>query len=102
MRSCRATFPGVPLIRRLFRAATAVVAVPVVLAGVGGGVPVPAPQPGAAPPARVLSRYETAAPGNAVDRDCGYSAPLPGRPGRSLWLFCDTVWTGARPGSGAL
>ncbi|NKZ09068.1 DUF4185 domain-containing protein, partial [Actinomadura latina] len=60
--------------------------------------PPPGGAPGAAPPARVLSRYETAAPGNAIDRDCGYSAPLPGRPGRSLWLFCDSVWKGARPG----
>ncbi|TDC57607.1 hypothetical protein E1200_33390, partial [Actinomadura sp. GC306] len=54
--------------------------------------------PGAAPPARVLSAYETAAPGNSVDRDCGFSAALPGSPGRALWLFCDTVWKGARPG----
>ncbi len=68
------------------------------LAAAGGGAPAPDPPPGAAPPARVLSRYETAAPGNAIDRDCGYSAPLPGRPGRSLWLFCDSVWTGTRPG----
>ncbi|MCQ0013179.1 DUF4185 domain-containing protein [Actinomadura madurae] len=46
----------------------------------------------------MLSRYETAASGNAIDRDCGFSAPLPGRPGGSVWLFCDTVWTGARRG----
>ena len=54
--------------------------------------------PGRVPPARVLSAYETAAPGNAIDRDCGFSAPLPGSPGRLLWLFCDTVWEGDRPG----
>ncbi|WP_030168688.1 hypothetical protein [Spirillospora albida] len=58
--------------------------------------------PGAAPPARVLSRYELAAPGNMIDRDCGYSVPLPGRDDRgarrSLWLFCDSVWRGTRPG----
>ncbi|WP_433252237.1 hypothetical protein [Actinomadura nitritigenes] len=52
--------------------------------------------PGAAPPARVLSRYETAAPGNTIDRDCGYSAPLTGH--RDLWLFCDSTWKGTRPG----
>ncbi|QKG19068.1 hypothetical protein [Actinomadura verrucosospora] len=56
----------------------------------------PAPPPGAAPPARVLSRYETAAPGNTIDRDCGYSTPLPGH--RGLWLFCDSTWKGAHPG----
>lgn len=54
--------------------------------------------PGAEPPARVVSRYELAAPGNAIDRDCGYSVPLPGGARRSLWLFCDSVWKGTRPG----
>ncbi|MFG2089491.1 hypothetical protein [Spirillospora sp. NPDC048824] len=70
-------------------------AVIAVAAGISSSPPRP---PGTAPPARVLSAYETAAPGNTIDRDCGYSAPLPGRPGRSIWLFCDTVWKGARPG----
>ncbi|WP_344274574.1 hypothetical protein, partial [Actinomadura napierensis] len=55
----------------------------------------PAP-PGAAPPGPVLSRYETAAAGNTIDRDCGYSVPLTGH--RSLWLFCDSIWKGAHPG----
>ena len=50
------------------------------------------------PPARVLSRYETAAPGNRIDRDCGFSAPLPTQPGKALWLFCDTVWSGTHRG----
>ncbi|MFB4310270.1 hypothetical protein [Actinomadura sp. GTD37] len=89
--------------RRVPRAGAAFAAAAVlagVFAGAGGGAPVPRPgaASGAAPPARVLSRYETAAPGNSIDRDCGYSVALPGRPGRSLWLFCDSVWKGARPG----
>jgi hypothetical protein len=51
-----------------------------------------APQPGdAAPPARVLSRYETSDPRNRIDRDCGYSVPDPGEARRS-------VWSGTRPG----
>src|SRR5215470_1724632 len=25
-----------------------------------------------------------------VDRDCGFSQPVPGRRGQSIWLFCDT------------
>jgi hypothetical protein len=41
-------------------------------------------------PAPVLSGVEQA--GNvSLARDCGYSAPLPASPGRSLWLFCDTA-----------
>ena len=66
-----------------------------VAAGTSSSPPRPA---GAAPPARVLSAYENAAPGNAIDRDCGFSAPIPGRHRRSIWLFCDTVWKGDRPG----
>lgn len=47
---------------------------------------------GAAPPGSspVLSNYERST-GDTIRRDCGYSSPLPGRPGRSIWLFCDTV-----------
>ncbi|WP_033334308.1 hypothetical protein, partial [Actinomadura welshii] len=92
------------MVRRLPRPrAVLIAAAPAVLlaaaVAVAAGTSRTAPPPaGAAPPARVLSRYETAAPGNAIDRDCGFSAPLPGRPGRSVWLFCDTVWTGARRG----
>lgn len=44
----------------------------------------------APPPARVVSRYETAS-GNSVGRDCGYSAPLPSSAGQALWTFCDTA-----------
>ena len=44
-----------------------------------------------------MSNYERAT-GNTIPRDCGYSSPLPGRPGWSLWLFCDTAVTGARDG----
>jgi len=42
------------------------------------------------PPARVISRYETAS-GNTVGRDCGYSAPLPAASDQALWTFCDTA-----------
>ena len=52
---------------------------------------------GAAPrPATSLvqSNYERST-GNTVRRDCGYSSPLPGKPGWSIWLFCDTVVTSA-------
>ena len=52
----------------------------------------PAPRP---VPSLVLSNYERST-GNAVHRDCGYSSPLPGKPGWSIWLFCDTVVTSAR------
>jgi hypothetical protein len=37
----------------------------------------------------VLSNYETST-GNSLARDCGFSQPIPGKPGNSLWLFCDT------------
>ncbi len=40
----------------------------------------------------VLSEYETAT-GHVIVRDCGYSAPVPGKARQSLWLFCDTVVT---------
>jgi hypothetical protein len=40
----------------------------------------------------VLSRYESLT-GRDIARDCGFSAPLPSAPGRSLWLFCDTEIT---------
>jgi hypothetical protein len=43
-------------------------------------------------PRPLLSQYESAT-GNAIVRDCGYSVPLPGKPGMSLWLFCDTEIT---------
>lgn len=44
------------------------------------------------PPQRVLSGYETAT-GRVIARDCGFSVPLAGKAGGSLWLFCDTVVT---------
>ncbi|TQM69252.1 hypothetical protein FHX41_2940 [Actinomadura hallensis] len=85
----------VPRVRvALIAAAVAVLLGAVVAVAVGTS----SSPPGRVPPARVLSAYETAAPGNAIDRDCGFSAPLPGSPGRLLWLFCDTVWEGDRPG----
>ena len=42
------------------------------------------------PPAPLVSRYETAT-GNSLDRDCGWSRPLPGSKTQSFWLFCDTA-----------
>ena len=60
------------------------------VAACGAGVPRPAP-------VQVLSNYERDT-GNTIRRDCGYSSPLPGKPGWSLWLFCDTVVTSARGG----
>jgi hypothetical protein len=54
-----------------------------------GRRPAPAPVP-----APVLSNYERST-GNAIARDCGYSSPVPGRPNRSVWLFCDTEVTGS-------
>jgi hypothetical protein len=59
------------------------------IAACGAGVPRPVL-------VQVLSNYEKN--GNTVRRDCGYSAPLPGKPGWSLWLFCDTVIASGRGG----
>jgi hypothetical protein len=50
-----------------------------------------APRP---PSSLVQSNYQRVT-GDAVRRDCGYSSPLPGKPGWSLWLFCDTEVTSA-------
>jgi hypothetical protein len=46
----------------------------------------------APPPALLLSRFESI-PGNTIDRDGGYSVPIPGG-NTSLWLFGDSFWTG--------
>ena len=59
------------------------------VAACGAGVPGPVP-------VQVLSNYERN--GTTVRRDCGYSSPLPGKPGWSLWLFCDTVIASVRSG----
>ena len=59
----------------------------VMAAACGAAVPHPAPSP-------VLSNYERST-GSTIHRDCGYSSPLPGKPGWSVWLFCDTTVTGA-------
>jgi hypothetical protein len=56
----------------------------------------PRPSPGPAPDL-VRSNYERAT-GDTVPRDCGYSTPLPARPGWDLWLFCDTAVTSAGGG----
>jgi hypothetical protein len=53
-------------------------------------VPKTGRQPATLPPAPVLSSAERSGR-VSVARDCGYSAPLPADPGRSLWLFCDTA-----------
>jgi hypothetical protein len=68
----------------------AVASVTSVAACAGPSKPSPGPAPGL-----VLSNYERAT-GDTVPRDCGYSSPLPGKPGWSLWLFCDTAVTSAR------
>ena len=47
------------------------------------------PRPAALAPTAVLSGIERAGT-ISIARDCGFSAPLPAAPGRSLWLFCDT------------
>jgi hypothetical protein len=50
----------------------------------------PAPQrPAMLAPTAVLSGIERTGK-VSIARDCGFSAPLPAAPGRSLWLFCDT------------
>jgi hypothetical protein len=51
-------------------------------------VAVPKPPP-TLRPTPVLSSLERSGQ-VSLARDCGYSAPLPGDPARSLWLFCDT------------
>lgn len=46
-------------------------------------------RPATLAPTAVLSGIERAGK-VTIARDCGFSAPLPAAPGRSLWLFCDT------------
>jgi hypothetical protein len=41
-------------------------------------------------PSQVVSNYENSYPAN-IDRDCGFSQPLPADHSSSLWLFCDTA-----------
>src|ERR1700759_1581349 len=72
--------------RRAALVATAL-ALTAVAACAGPSRPGPAPNPG---PGQVLSNYERAT-GDTVPRDCGYSSPLPDKPGWSLWLFCGTA-----------
>jgi hypothetical protein len=77
---------------RSLSGAVAVLTALIALAACQAAAPRPAPAP-----ARVLSNYERAT-GNTIPRDCGYSSPIPGQPGRSLWLFCDTAITDGRGG----
>src|SRR5260370_4989019 len=60
----------------------------------GGVVVVKACGTAAPAPSPVLSNYERST-GDTIRRDCGFSSPLPGRPGWSIWLFCDTAVIGA-------
>jgi hypothetical protein len=53
---------------------------------------------GAAGPPPVLSNYERST-GDTIRRDCGYSSPLPGRPGWDIWLFCDTAVISGQAGT---
>ena len=79
--------------RRLLRALVLVVSVVVLLAVPTATPSRPhrraPPRPATLAPAAVLSGIERTGK-VSIARDCGYSAPLPAAPGRSLWLFCDT------------
>src|SRR3984957_2578633 len=59
-------------------------------AGTGTAAVTAAAEGGSAPPAPLVSDYETAT-GTSLDRDCGWSRPLPGSTTQSFWLFCDTA-----------
>jgi hypothetical protein len=61
----------------------------VVALAVLAAAPRRAPPAATLAPAAVLSGIERAGR-VSLARDCGYSAPLPAAPDRSLWLFCDT------------
>src|ERR1700684_1805285 len=75
--------------RRVLGGLVLLVAAVVVLVIATAGTP-PAKSPAATlPPTPVLSGIERTGQ-VSLARDCGYSAPLPGASGRSLWLFCDT------------
>ncbi|MBW8486405.1 hypothetical protein [Actinomadura parmotrematis] len=78
--------------RRAWRPAAVAAACLLTLSGAGAaGADAP-------PPAQVRSLWETAVPGNAISRDCGYSVPVPGAVRRGLWLFCDSTWKGSATG----
>jgi hypothetical protein len=53
-------------------------------------VGVPAPAHADTTPELVRSNFENYF-GAKLVRDCGYSQPVPGSPGQSYWLFCDTL-----------
>ena len=78
---------------RRFAPLTGVLAALTGLAAAACAAP-PRPSPGPDPDL-VRSNYERAT-GDTVPRDCGYSVPLPGKSGWSLWLFCDTAVTSAK------
>ncbi|TMC12766.1 MAG: hypothetical protein E6J41_02235 [Chloroflexi bacterium] len=58
------------------------------VAAAAGALPVAAAAD-VAPPASLVSNYETAS-GNVLQRDCGFSHQLPGNSSLAVWLFCDT------------
>lgn len=68
-------------LRRLVLAVCLIVGCLVLVKACGAEAPAPSP---------VRSNYERST-GHTIRRDCGYSSPLPGRLGWSIWLFCDTV-----------
>jgi hypothetical protein len=39
----------------------------------------------------ILSNWETSNSGYSINRDCGYSVPVPNKTGQDLWLFCDSI-----------
>jgi hypothetical protein len=85
-----------PAGRRLLGGLVLLIAVVVVLVIATAGTP--RTPPATLPPTPVLSGIERSGQ-VSLARDCGYSAPLPGASGRSLWLFCDTpVWV-RKPGA---
>jgi hypothetical protein len=79
--------------RRLWRALALALFLALLLAVPAATPPRPSlrapPRPAWLPPTAVLSGVERTGQ-VSIARDCGFSAPLPGAPGRSLWLFCDT------------
>jgi hypothetical protein len=79
--------------RRLWRALVLVLFVALLLAVPTATPPrlprLPPPRPATLAPTAVLSGIERTGK-VSIARDCGFSAPLPSAPGRSLWLFCDT------------
>jgi hypothetical protein len=61
------------------------------------GVQLASSSPASDPASPALLPLADESSGNlSIAGDCGYSAVLPGEPGQSLWLFCDTPVYGRR------